>query len=424
MEERKKMSTWQLYMYMLSCAIHKENMESIKLDEYEKCTKDELIEVVKKQGQTMLLFEHIEAYGHYLEGWTDIYSNINAKILVGRTVYEYRKNMILRKVFEEGRKSGIKFVLFKGLVLADLYPNYTQRSSCDTDLFIDKKIKDRAIDLILGMGYEIVEDHCKDEVTVFHNEEYMHNIELHTCLWEDFKGKRMDILESFELTNPSHFVEMKACGIEITTLGYEDHLIYQMFHVIKHFSLEGVGCKYLVDVTLYVNKYGEKIDFESFWDKMNQLGYTRFCYFFFTICVEFLGMDKTILNGKNIPMGKEYLSFVEDLMRIGNRDDEKEASWQIMGMMTPYFTGEKTAKHTSFQRKLQVIFPRPKDLPDDLNYAKKCPILLPIAWVHKVARYLIKRKKHKDDWYNPSEKLNVADKRIKLMNDMGLVDEQ
>lgn len=423
MIEGQKKSLWQLYMYLLNTAIHNNQITIEELDSYEKYDIEEIVGLILHQNQKLLLFQHGEAYQNYLEGKSNLYEGIDGRAMIPSIMKEYEKYKILRMVLEEGEKRGIKWALFKGVVLADLYPKYTQRDSCDSDIYVDKKQREQAIELLLSLGYEIDEEHSKEEVTVLGNLKYSHFIELHTCLWEDFKGRRMEILDSFRMTDSSTWVNVNACGMNVPTLGFENHLIYQMFHIIKHFSLEGIGCKYLVDITLFVNRYKAQIDQEDFWKKMEQLGYTRFCYYFFTICIEFLGMDAEILGDKKVSMGEEFEAFISDLMRMGLRDDEKDAGWQIMGMMTPYFTGEKTGSKSSFRRKLQILFPRAKDLPDDLSYAKKCPILLPIAWVHKAVRYLINLRKHKKDWYNPSEKLSVAEKRIALMDTMGLLDE-
>ena len=101
--------------------------------------------------------------------------------------------------------------------------------------------------------------------------------------------------------------------------------------------------------------------------------------------------------------------------------EDKTAGWQIMGMMTPYFTGQRRTGNSSFKRKLEVIFPKANDLPDEYAYAKKVKILLPIAWVHKMINYLIKYRKNKKTWYSASEKLDVAEHRLKLMKDMDLI---
>ena len=322
------------------------------------------------------------------------------------------------------QKEGLHFVIFKGCVLADLYPQYAERISSDSDIYIDKEEKERALSLLYAYGYEKNEEHSKEEVTVLVHKERFHTIELHTCLWEDYVGKRLSILESFELTRADKRITLNACGFDVTTLGYQDHLIYQLFHIIKHFSLQGVGLKYLADITLYVNAYSKYIDYREFWNKMDKLGYTKFCYYLFVICVEYLDMDCAILSGKEMMIGDELYGFMQDLLQVGNPSDGNQVSWQVFGTLTPYFTGEKKTSSSKWKRRMEVLFPRAEDLRDDFAYARECKMLLPIAWVHKIVMYLVKYQKHKDEWYNASDKLNIAEYRISLMNDMGLIEEE
>ena len=407
---------WRLYMYLLRCAIWAEKPEEDIMNKYMNVSANSLIEKAKDRAQRLLLQKYIQIFADYKH--EELEDSYNGELFAIIKKYEFYKN--IRIVLEAAKDRGITLVVFKGCVLADLYPEYVRRYSCDTDFFVSREQNAEAVSLIESLGYEINE-HSNAEVTVFYNQEKEHTIELHTCLWEDYEGRQLDILESFNLTDPDSFINITACGIDVTTLGYENHLIYQIFHIIKHFSLEGIGLKYLADITLYVSKYGEKIDMEHFWKCMDELSYTKFAYSLFVLCVEFLNMDATILKFRNISYGNEMIAFFRDFLCGGEMYADKTASWQIMGMMTPYFTGQRGTGDSSIRRKLELIFPKASDLPDELSYAKKVKILLPIAWIHKMINYLIKYHRNKSTWYTAGEKLDVAEHRLKLMKDMGLI---
>jgi hypothetical protein len=91
-------------------------------------------------------------------------------------------------------------------------------------------------------------------------------------------------------------------------------------------------------------------------------------------------------------------------------------------MMTPYFTGEKTASKSKWKRKLAVIFPRPKDLQDHHGYARRHPILLPVAWVHRIVKYIYLYVHDTKRTYSATEKLDKAEHRIDLMDKLGLLE--
>lgn len=411
---------WKIYLYMLKCAIYGTHLESEKIAGFQKVTVKQLADRANRNSQRVLLSRYLLEYAQLVgEDWEE-----PAGYKTFTVLKEYEKYRCLRDIITLSKKEGLHFVIFKGCILADLYPQYAERISCDSDIYIDKEEKEQALKLLYTYGYEKNEEHSKEEVTVLVHKERFHTIELHTCLWEDYIGKRLSILDSFELTREDKRITLEACGFEVTTLGYQEHLIYQLFHIIKHFSLQGVGMKYLADITLYVNAYGKYLDYDDFWNKLEQLGYTKFCYYLFVICVEYLGMDDTILSGREMTMGDELYGFMQDLLQVGNPSDGNQVSWQIFGTLTPYFTGEKKTSTSKWKRRLEVLFPRAEDLRDDFAYAREHKILLPIAWVHKILMYFIKYQKHKDEWYNASEKLNAAEYRIGLMNDMGLIEEE
>ena len=410
---------WKIYLYMLRCAIYGTHLELEKLADFQKVAVAQLADRANRNGQRVLLSRYLLEYAQYIgEDWEEPSGYKTFTILK-----EYDKYKCLRDLMELSREQGLHFVIFKGCVLANLYPQYAERTSCDSDIYIEKEEKEQALRLLYAYGYEKNEEHSKCEVTVLMHKKRYHTIELHTCLWEDYTGKRLSILDRFELTKENKRITLNTCGFDVTTLGYQEHLIYQLFHIIKHFSLQGVGMKYLADITLYVNAYGQYIDYNDFWKKIDMLGYTKFCYYLFVICAEYLGMNHDILAGKDMAMGDELYRFMQDLLQVGNSSDGRQASWQIFGTLTPYFTGEKKTSSSKWKRRLEVLFPRAEDLRDDFAYAREHKILLPIAWVHKILMYLVKYQKHKDKWYNASEKLNAAEYRIGLMNDMGLIEE-
>lgn len=415
-EQSSTMKQWELYMYLLRCAIRGEKLDTEELAKYQEIESERIREKARRSGQSFLLDANIYEYAVYRKE-----ENIPEKIGVSKVVYEYEKYKCIRNVLTLAKEHNLPFVIFKGCVLADLYPQYIQRSSCDTDIFIEHEYRQQAIDMLVNAGYVINEEKSKNEVCVLQYNKFPHAIELHSCLWEDYEGKRLDILKSFGLTDEDKLIELETCGFDVKTLGYEEHLIYQLFHIIKHFSLEGVGMKYLADITLYVDAYGKYIDYKHMWKRLEQLDYAKFAHYLFAICIEFLGMNPTILEDRQMAMGEEFYDFMLDLFNGGVMYENKSDGWQILGMMTPYFTGEKKGAKGKIGRKLAVIFPRARDIQEYYPYVAKYPFLLPVAWVQKAVKYLMKYRKKSDNWYSAGEKLNVAEHRINLMDKLGLL---
>jgi hypothetical protein len=340
---------------------------------------------------------------------------------------ELNKYMAIRRMLPKAEEAGIKLVLFKGIILANLYPQYALRNTFDTDIFVYERDREKMVKLLEDLGYKKNLQHSKEMVPVYISEEMHHVIELHFSLYEDYKGRKIDIINKMDLVREESLIELDICGLNIVTLGYEQHLIYQMFHIIKHFSMEAVGIRYLTDITLYINAYRKYIDFSDFWKKMEELGFSKFCYVYFKLCIQYFDMNADIIEGiDNIDdSGKEELLL--DIISRGLLFESKTASWQILGIMTPYLVGEESIPKSKIRRKIKVLFPSRKALPDKLSYAKKYCFLLPIAWIHKMIDFVIRYKKfNKDnhDWYNANQKLTTAEYRLNLMDILGLVKEE
>ncbi len=332
---------------------------------------------------------------------------------------EMSKSMQIFKLSKKAKEENLTFVFFKGIALASLYPQSFERPGCDSDIFVYEEEKEDAIKLLNNMDYRLIEDECKENVLVFLHENPKHVIELHTRLWEDFTGPKIEKLKEMDLTNKDSLVNICACNIHITTLGYEEHLIYQMFHVIKHFSLDGIGMRYLLDITYYINAYYAKIDWENFWKKIEYLGYSCFCDSFFKICIDYLGMNPKILANRNVRVTKEIEQFKLDLL-YGGHTIKKDADWQIMGAMAPYFTGNAKVASSEVSRKIQMIFPSVKSIPSCYTYVKKHPCLLPFAWIQRDFKFLWKYIFHHDQVYSVKEKINVGENRLSLIKNLGL----
>lgn len=333
-----------------------------------------------------------------------------------------KKYVAIKQLIEEAEKEKVRLVFFKGIVLAHLYSSFELRTSSDTDIFVYEKDKEQVNNILYKLGYEKNEEHSKVNVPVFVSRIHNHIIEVHYSLWEDYEGKAINTLDQMRLTSEASLIDMEACKLKISTLGHEEHFIYQMFHIVKHFVVDSVGLKYLIDISLFVNKFGNKIDYNRFWDSMEKLGYKTFCENFLHICVEYFCMDSEILLGRNERDHEAEQWLLMDMAYRGVLYETKTSQWQILGIMTPYLVGEEKAPVSGFRSKMKVLMPSAHALPAKFAYAQRNKVLLPIAWIHKIVDYLLRYRKYNKihgDWYNGFEKLEAAEYRLQLIKKLG-----
>jgi hypothetical protein len=342
------------------------------------------------------------------------------------SVSEGAKKHAIQRIVEGAHLKNLTLVIFKGCVIAEAYPQPSLRTSCDTDILVYENELAAAMQFLQELGYASLENGEKKKVFNFYSEELDHKIELHTCLWEDLSGPIADILIKMKLDQKESLIQVMACDVLINTLGYTQHLIFQMFHIIKHFSIEGVTAKYLVDITVYINKYFDKIDLNRFWNSMEMLGYSTFCMVFFELCYSYLNLNSEIFNNRERYMIVGMDDLLIDIINVGRIFDKPVTNWQVMPMMMPYLSGQKNIDQNQFKYAFHRLFPSPSEISDVYAYAKKNMLLLPIAWVHRGIKYFAKKEEEEKDGeclYDKSEKKEVFDHKIKLMRTLGLFTE-
>lgn len=331
----------------------------------------------------------------------------------------------LARVIRTATDKNLHPIIFKGITLATLYPEPNMRFSSDSDIYIMPTERSSMEQLLLELGYTKNEKCSKEHVPVYQNFNAANKltIELHDCLWEDYTGKQTDILEELHLIEPFSLINTCACNIPICTLGHTEHLIYQIFHVAKHFALDSLPLRYLVDLTLFVNNHSDQIDVKRFWNAMEQLNYTIFSNSLFTICSIHLGMKQEMLH-PSLPSNEINDRLLTDIFTLGVTLPENLGHWASTTPIVPYFLRKNKIAITKTQRTKSRFFPSADELNDNFSYAKKHRILLPIAWVHRFINafvYVIRNLKRKR---STSAILNNADYRLSLLQELEMLDEK
>lgn len=210
----------------------------------------------------------------------------------------YNRFSEFKRVYSSLQEEGIRAVVLKGYVLAVLYPDVFSRYSSDLDIKLDPKDRDKVHELLTQkLGFSYNEADSKNNVQL-----YMHGnllIEAHYTLWEDYHGDNIDVLRKQKLDDPDTLVLIPVTeDISLWTLGHTEHLILQMFHIIKHYIVEGIESRYLIDIALFVNKYKDEIDFQRFFRVFKEMNFENFCAVFLPNVLNTLEWMKVFLPEK------------------------------------------------------------------------------------------------------------------------------
>lgn len=224
------------------------------------------------------------------------------KILANKMIQKLFYSLVqeeLKNLIEEYDKAGIKLVFIKGIFLtADLYEDISVRSSKDIDVAIRKEDFIKSHGLLKKLGYA-----CKD----FTDEEINNNChwdyfrEEHICYEKMYKkikiyleihGNIVNAGEAFDVDTEEFMQNSKKVNIlnlQPYLLTPKYNLIYLILHFIKHISLNytqysimglkpEINVGNLTDIALYIEKYKDVIDWESFYELCKRMNVVRYAY--------------------------------------------------------------------------------------------------------------------------------------------------
>lgn len=397
------------YKYVVDLIRHR--MMNTEIQYVKDCNYEKVLDIIRANKLQAFLFGK-ELFGlskdkDYLEFVSCL--ERDCKVLGFRQIIQNRE---LMRVLSAAYEKGLKLIVFKGIVFSSLYENEYARVSCDADLLIDSLQVNEVIQLLEALGYTHKKQ--KDNVEELQLQGKL-KIELHQKLWEDFQGSKIDALENMNLTSESSLIHKNYKGIDYVTLGYTEQLIYHIYHLVKHFELEGIGIKSLLDLTLYVNAYYDEINQMRFWKSMKCLKYDRFVEALFQLCIAEFGMKKITLRHQF--KESEIIELLLDFLNIGKYGEADNGNWCVKDNMAYYLCGDKPK--SMIRAKIELLFPDKNSLSDEYEYAKKNGLLLPIAWIHRLINYM--KRDDQDERYDTIKKIKKVSTRLKLMKKYGLV---
>lgn len=162
----------------------------------------------------------------------------------------------------ELEKNGVKHMPLKGWHMKKLYPSPLLRSSCDLDIFYDKKDTGKVKAVLEGLGFSLSGDgenhmiHTLGAVTV----------EMHHDLLESEPGFGHYYDGIWDrLTRETEYRY---------NFNDEDFYIFMLLHMYKHFTHGGFGVRSVLD--LYVFNSNKTLDNAYLAEEFEKLGITKF----------------------------------------------------------------------------------------------------------------------------------------------------
>lgn len=231
-------------LYLSLCAI---NNTKPDIGILEKIDLDALFKECQRHNITALVCYALESVTKLPRVWSE------AK---GKAI---RKSMLFdaerEKITDFMNENGIKYMLLKGILLKELYPEIGMREMSDNDIYYDMTFRDRIEDFMLSCQYKSAgkaDDHD------IYEKEPIYNFEFHNSL---FLKEASVQLHDYYLDIEKRMIkdDDNAYGFHLSN---EDLYIYLIAHEYKHYNYCGTGVRSLLDCIVFLKAYDETLNWQ------------------------------------------------------------------------------------------------------------------------------------------------------------------
>lgn len=320
-----------------------------------------------------------------------------------------RSDAFLR-LYREFLNAGLKILVLKGIIVRSLYPQPENRPSNDEDLYVEKVYKQKAKEIMLQQGFQVVQE--SEDVTKFVNVQNGLSIELHTKLFSAYSKAYGSYQKFFhEAFDKVQIHEIQGCTIY--SLSYSQHMLFLIMHFVKHFLHGGVGFRQLLDIIMYAEAYGEKIEWNAIYEVLQQEHLLKLVENLFAIGHQYLGFSfKQLVLPRDF--AEDQMDFEDLLTDIWDAGVFGKSSQERLHSSTITLSaaeGQKSLRNT--------LFPSLKSMQQRYNYLKRVPIVLPYAWCSRIFHYIFNRKEGR-----AKGAIEIGNQRIRILQKYEIIEEK
>ncbi|MBQ7133532.1 MAG: nucleotidyltransferase family protein [Ruminococcus sp.] len=396
------MSINLLFLEVLNAAINNREFDvksPISLSEY-----GELLNLAEKHKLLPLVFDKLYDTYPYDKNGLDIVKN-RVKFLLYRQVMKTEQ---IVRLYQDFSANNILPMIFKGIVCSFVYPKPDLRISSDEDILVSDGDFQTCVKVLNDNGFlpDDTVNNCEDHLT-FRNDQQL-NVELHKKLFvrdESFYKGYNDLFSN--VYDNGVFININS--VDIRTFNYTENLLYLILHSLKHFIERGVGIRQFCDIILFADKYETYIDWDKLYSGCVSLNAQYYAAAIFKIGKNYLGKDIEIFHSnKNWSKIETDETLLLDDVLSGGIYGKVSDSQTLSGVFS------LSMLKNDNNGILKMIFCSSKNLNEKYAYAKRCPILLPIAWVHRF--FFSMTGKDRQKAHVVIESMRIGKRRSKLFD--------
>ena len=306
--------------------------------------------------------------------------------------------------------AGVRFLVVKGILCRNLYPNPDYRLSGDEDLLISPEDFSLCGEVLAKLGYT-TPDPASDayELSYLHPQRRVH-LEIHRSLFPPDQPAYGELNSLFpDLFSRSILQE------NVPTLGVTDHMLYLLCHAFKHFLHSGFGIRQVCDIMLFANRWGAQIDWSLLLERCKTVRAERFAAGLFRIGWKYLGFSP---EQARYPLQwqvvyTDELPLLQDILDAGiygkSHQDRLHSSNVTLQALAAQKKGRQGAPL------LRSLFPCRNAMEAKYPYVRKSALLLPLAWASRMLNYAVRSEA-------PGGTVKIGDSRLALLEKYGILD--
>lgn len=273
-------------------------------------------------------------------------------------------------LFAQLEAVGIDYMPLKGLLLREYYPKTSMRQMTDNDILYDPAQREHLLRIMRKAGYKMTA--CGENSDDFHKPPYA-TFEFHRTLFFSEKA----FCPCFD--GIWQRAQRDAPDGHRYTMDVSDNYLYTVAHMYKHYSTNGCGVRFLVDVYLLYTKEAERLNrayIESEFEKMGILDFARLALR--------LAQDLFAAN----PLDKDEMQMLTVCMQGGVFGDSTLTLVRQLNAQGADLTAAQRRRRYLWRR----LFPDKKKMYADFKTLERYPWLLPWFYLLRFLRVPFKRK--------------------------------
>ncbi len=303
----------------------------------------------------------------YMDKKWDIITNENIKKKLVDCYYQtiaenFNKANMFENLSQKLSENKIPHMPVKGWYVRTFYPVPELRTFGDIDILINKQDRKKSDEIFTDNGYITKENW---EPTYSYDKGAL-RCEVHTELMDSDLGKGENVISYF---SDALKTAEKDVG-ERYSPQKDLHLMYLFCHLAKHLYSGGAGIRMYMDIALFLEAYGNTLDFDKIYEDFKTLRLNLFYKTVVCACSKWFQIDLPFeINDvkqdsldalKKYTFGADLFGKTRDKSIIHLRNDEVGSKGSVLK---------------------DTLFPNAEKIEERYKFIKGRKYLLPVAWV-------------------------------------------